>query len=75
MEDDCTEGSGKVANGVDKPKNRFLSDNPQFKAKRTVSFKDQCANQSLHTVHHVESLKRYNAVEENRLSCFKCYIL
>lgn len=75
MENNCSEGSSKVANGGNKPKTGLLTNNSQFKAKRTVSFKDQCANQSLYTVHHVESLKRYNAEEEKGFSCLKCFIL
>lgn len=57
------------------PKPATLGVSAAYKAKRTVSFKDQCGNQSLHTVHHVESLKKYNATEEKGLSCFKCCML
>ena len=45
-----------------------------YRAKRTVSFKDKDAKQPIHTIHHVESLKKYNATEE-RNSCLKCNLL
>lgn len=74
MENTISDGvQGKQNDAATKP--AMLGVNPAYRAKRTVSFKDQCTNQSLYTVHHVESLKKYNATEEKGLSCFKCYIL
>ncbi|OMJ68052.1 hypothetical protein SteCoe_34609 [Stentor coeruleus] len=46
-----------------------------YRAKRTVSFRDKDPNQKLHTIHHVESYKTYNAVQDKGWSCLKCQIL
>ena len=52
----------------------LLSKVSPAKARRTVSFRDKCSNQSLETVHHIESLKHYNLTEEKGFSCLKCSI-
>ena len=72
MEEPVVNSDIKESNSVSS-KPALLASSP-FKAKRSVSFKDKDPKQSLHTVHHVESLKSYNSTEEKGFSCLKCCV-
>jgi hypothetical protein len=64
-------GTSEARSPISEEKESARKSNP-YKIKRGVSFKDKQPGESIHTVHHVESFKVYNASEEKGLSCLKC---